>query len=371
MPFLTSFAGQRRCSRFVGLMFAALAAIVFYASPSSAGSPYRVVDTIRLPDDGGGLDYIKLDPIHDRILIGRDASAISVDLASHRVTTLARLSNGHAALPLLDGRHVLLTDSGSNQAILIDVAGKRVASFPVRDPDGAWQAGLDRALITAAGSITVIDTKKRRILGVVRVRGDVEEPAIEGDRAWVAVADRHEIDVVDLKKFKVVSRFALDASLCGNPHGIVRVRGGGLVVTCDTTSSAVLVSASTGRILDSMSISDPNRWGRGFVDGIAYDEVANTVFLPAGGGRAGDADRGVLAVVAILPTRLKVLQRIAMPAGADQVAYSAARAQLYVKGEDLKIKYRGPANSHVAVVPGSYRIVVLGRRMIPEPLTTP
>ena len=116
---------------------ALLVAVLSAASGAPASPTYAVVGHVAIPD--GGFDLATFDPVHRRIYISRADGTLALDIDSGVVTAqlAAAQKPGREALPLDDGMEILVTDSGTNAAHLVDAqSGSALAEIATGQKPG-------------------------------------------------------------------------------------------------------------------------------------------------------------------------------------------------------------------------------------------
>ena len=335
--------------RFLKSAAIATAAVLSPAGSADAGIPtYSVLD--RIPAADGGWDYLRVDTVHNRILIPRSTSVTSIDIDTKKST--AGLTPGgrqHIALPVNNGAEMLVTNGANDSAIFADaLTGAAVAVVPTaKGPDSAAldpKTGLALVLGHSGGAVTLIDTHSHAVVGTVVVGGVLEEGVADGlGRAFVNVEDKNEIAVIDIATRRVTARWALAG--CDGPTGLVYdAKDKILIAACDGATD--FVRASDGKVLQTLAT------GKG-ADGAAYDAKRQLAFIPAG-------RDGTLAIIAIEKGVAKVVQTVTTQRGARTIALDERTGRVY-----LPVAKYGPPTTpgtRLVAIPGSFEILVVGPR---------
>src|SRR5579872_2249894 len=97
-----------------------LLAIASLCSSASAAEPaYHLSDRLKGPD--GGFDFVTFDPVLRRVYVSRSDGVTALDVDSGQVSGhLAAAQRSHEVLPVLGGTKLLVTDGGTNSALLLD-----------------------------------------------------------------------------------------------------------------------------------------------------------------------------------------------------------------------------------------------------------
>ena len=324
-------------------LFAVLAA-VFAPAPSAAAAPhYHVVAQLAAGD--GGWDILSVDPVDQRLYVGRPDGVTAIDLRTGKATD--RIVPGervHAALAIPGTHEVISTNGESNTATVFDGRTGRIrATIPTgKKPDAAAYDPATRTLWVmdpGSGEATVVDPATAKVLATVAIGGSLEFAIPDGrGRMYVNVEDKNEVTVLDTKARKLVSRFPLAG--CDGPTGITYDPAAGEIVSACGNGVAV-VSAPDGRQIARLTI------GKG-ADGAAYDPKRRLVLIPAG--RDGN-----LSVIRLRPTPT-VVEQVPTAVSARTIALDPATGRAYLPSATL-----APAveNERPKPVPGTFRVLVV------------
>ncbi len=319
------------------------------AAPQAAFPALSVIATTAGPD--GGWDRAAVDEETRRLYVAHGKSVLAVDLDTGKVTSdIAPGRRLRAVLPLPGGR--ALSTAGDNTATLFDSAtGAVIASIPTgADPGAAaFDASTRLALVMDGrdGEITLIDPASATSPGRIMVGGRLSDGATDGaGHAFVTVADRAEIAVIDIPGRKVASRYALAG--CERPSGVALDPADGLLVVACANRKAIAL-ARDGAVQASLAIGERP-------DGAIFDPTRKLFFIPCGEGslaviaphgEAGRAD-GAPAVVATVPTAN----------GARTAALDSKTGRLYLPTADFQEP--APGHKRHTVIPGTFRILTVG-----------
>jgi len=327
-------------------MRAFLAAICLsaIAAAPAPGPNYHVVARLQAGD--GGWDILSVDPVDQRLYIGRPDGVTAIDLRTGKATD--RIVPGqrvHSALVIPGTHEVVSTNGESNTALLFDGrTGKLRATIPTgKKPDAAaWDPATKTLWIMDPGSgeATVVDVRSAKVLATVPVGGSLEFAAADGKgRMYVNVEDRNEVAVIDTKARKVVSRFPLKG--CEGPTGIAYDPAAREIFSACGENAVAIVSAPDGREIASLPI------GKG-ADGAAFDAKRNLALVPAG--RDGNL---TLIRMGMVP---KVVEQVPTAVSARTIALDPSTGRAYLPSATLET---APAGQRPKPVPGSFRVLVV------------
>src|SRR5437763_5668383 len=315
-----------------------------FAAPAAAAAPhYHVV--AQLPAGDGGWDILSVDPVDQRLYIGRPDGVTAIDLKTGKATD--RIVPGqrvHAALAIPGTHEIIATNGDSNTATLFDGRTGRIrATIPTgKKPDAAAYDPATRTLWImdpGSGEATVIDPVTAKVLATVAIGGSLEFAVPDGrGRMYVNVEDRNVVAVLDTKARKLLSRFPLAG--CDGPTGIAYDPAAGEIVSACGNGVAV-VSAPNGRPVARLTI------GKG-ADGAAYDPRRHVVLIPAG--RDGN-----LSIIRLRPSAA-VVEQVPTAVSARTIALDPGTGRAYLPSATL-----APAvgNERPKPVPGTFRVLVI------------
>jgi DNA-binding beta-propeller fold protein YncE len=331
----------------VRLMAGAVCALAMFGAAAGAAQAagYHVIDKIPGPD--GGWDYVRVDMRTNQVLAPRGTAVMAIDLATKKVTTgLAPGGRQHVAMPVNDGREMLVTNGANDSALFADpLTGAAIASVPVgKGPDAAAiepKSGLAFVMAHLGGDVTFIDTKAHKAVGTVTVGGALEEGAADGSgRAFVNVESKSEIAVIDVAARTVVAHWPLTG--CEGPTGLAYDPQDRLLIAACNGATA-LVSTATGQVVQTLPT------GKG-ADGAVYDAKRRLAFVPAG-------RDGTLSVIAFDHGKGRIAETVPTQLGARTVALDERTGRLYLPTAQYVLPTGG---GRPTTVPGTFQVLVVG-----------
>lgn len=257
-----------------------LAGILTAASTSLAQqSPYKIVNTAKLMG-AGGIDYVYADNDNRRLYVPRGNEILTFDLDT--LTPGASITNARAHGVTVDPKSghgfcssspVVMWDAKTLEKIkTIDVEGR---------PDGiVFEPLTERIYVLShrAPNATVIDSKDGSIVGTIDLGGAPEQAQSDGQgHLYVDIEDQDKIAVVDVNTMKVTGTFSL-AGKGGGPGGLgLDAQNHILFAMCHEPAVCVILSATDGKILDTLPI------GQG-TDGGGFNPATMEAFSSQGDG---------------------------------------------------------------------------------------
>jgi DNA-binding beta-propeller fold protein YncE len=333
---------SRRTLRLLGLGLIAAAGLA--AAQVQAAPTYSTVEHIKIPD--GNFDYASFDPVHRRLYVSRVGGITAMDVDTKTVTTLdPAAQRTHESLILNNGANLLVTDSGTNSAHVLDtLTGAVLADIPMHQkPDGAFFdpfTGLAVVMNGASGDLVLVDPKTWKDVGSIPIGGDLEFGASDGaGRAFVNVEDQNLIAVIDMKTKAVVARYPLAG--CKGPSGLAYAAHAGVLIAACGNGVGKVINAATGADVATLAIGH-------FPDAVIYDPVRKLAFIPC-------ALEGVLEVIDVRsPTDVSIVQSVKTGQGARLGAVDPKTGVLYLPAAHYVMGAGRPTP-----LPGTFEILVV------------
>lgn len=332
-------------------IIAALPVVLLSAGflPASAQANWQVAKTFQVGGDGG-MDYLTVDSQTHRLFVPRSTHTMVLDADSGKVLgdiPGQKTAHGVAIVPSV-GRG-FITDGGGDGAIVIfDLKTYAVLGTLVTEPDSdgiIYDAALNRVLAVSGDKGVLmtfkpdIDPKNGKIDPPIELGGAPEFLASDGTgKVYINLEDKDMVAVVDLHTRKVTARWPVAPG--GHPVGMaLDKKTHRLFVGCRKPQKMVVMSAETGKVLDTLPI------GAG-VDATAVD---------AGQAFASCRD-GSLTVVGEKSGKYEVAQVVNTPQGAKTLGVDPATHKIYLPTAEFESQ---PANStsRPKQKPGSFMIV--------------
>ncbi|MDB4971129.1 MAG: hypothetical protein JWN44_6818 [Myxococcales bacterium] len=306
------------------LSLAALLFLVVTAPVMAQQAPKPVAPSVKplpLPDGNGGIgfDDLRFDTTLERVLVpaGRTGNVDLIDPANGAATTIAgftkvaRYDSGHGqsvtSVDVGEG-YLFATDRDALRLAVVDLATRKIAiQVPLASaPDYVRYVAATRELwVTQPGKkrIEVFSLSKATPpvpthAAFIDTPGGPESLAIDGKRGRAYTHKwKQSTMAIDLKTRAITSTWSAG---CGDPRGIwIDEARGFLLVGCEDGTATVLDVAHDGKLLSTA------RSGSG-VDIIAYDAARAHLYLPGDESATmailGVSAKGVLTILGVAPT---------------------------------------------------------------------
>jgi DNA-binding beta-propeller fold protein YncE len=252
----------------------------------------------------GAFDYLSVDPT-GRVFVSRSTHIMVVDGSSGKVLgDIPNTPRVHGAAFAPKWNHGFTTNGGDSTSTMFDLKTLAVLKkIPagINGLDGImYDASTDRILTidhSKPGTAVVIDPSAGTVVTTITLTGDAPEGGVGDGKGhiFINLEDKHAIDVVDTKTWKVVNTWSI--APCEGPTGIAYdAKTNRIFSGCDDNS--VVTDASTGKIVAHI----PNG---GSVDAIGWDASQKLLYIPSGDGNVTVARQDspdAYTVVATVPT---------------------------------------------------------------------
>jgi DNA-binding beta-propeller fold protein YncE len=320
---------------------------------------YAVLQTYPV-GGGGGWDYLTLDSSGARLFVARRDRVQVFDTATGALAGEIPATAGVHGVLLLPG--LGLTSNGADNTLTVFDPGSlevhdRIPSggdgpdYITRDP----ASGLVLVFHGRSHEATLIDPATHKVAGRIELDGKPEAAVADGKgHLWVAIEDRNEIQVLDLASRKATARWKVEG--CDEA----------VAVAADLQRRHVFLACHGGtlHVLDAADGHEQQRLSIGEgVDAAAYDPGRRLLFT-------AQAD-GTLAVVGDAPADagFALLQTVKTMPGARTLARDDAHDRIYLVSAKI-----GPVpekGGRPDVLPGSFRLIVVGPAVRPDAQKSP
>ena len=330
------------------LLAAASVLAVLVAAPALAGDSNRkIVDTYKIGGTGGW-DYTNFDSVARRLYVTHGSSIAVVDVDTGKVTPhLLDAAGAHIALPLGDGRTLLVTQGKAGKASFVDaLTGAGLGDITTGGkPDGAIidsATGRIFVLDNDGDAVDVIDPKTRTLVGKIALAGAPESGAADGKGLlFTHLEDKDQIVVIDTRSLTVKATY--DLKDCKEPSGMALIADQRLLLSACHDGVARISNADTGAEVATVAIG--NR-----ADGALYDDATRLGYIPSGDGK--------LTVIGF-DGAPHVVEVVATKAGARTAALDPKTGRVYLPTAD----YGPPATpgDRPSIVADTFEVLVIGK----------
>ncbi len=324
--------------RFVTAAAFALAASAGLTAAALAASPPRplplqLLGHTDIPGYTGDFDAITVDPALDRIFMAaEDHGSVEVfNLRTGRhLRTLTTFGTPHQIF-LVPGTHrMIVTDGGKDGTAIVDTRTYQVLGH-IKLAPGADEAYYDPStrhyfIVTGGEDVDMkvcylneIDPWTGRVLAQLKFDSNHTETLRaeqHGDRMFINVADRNEVDVLSKNPLEVIARWPIAGANKNLTMALDEADHRLFVVTREPTRMYVLDTGS-GRTVQVLDVPAVN-------DGVFWDATRKRIYIP--GARKGEV--GIYQVGE--GGRVTEIARVPSAIGGKSGAFSPQLAEMWV-----------------------------------------
>jgi hypothetical protein len=313
-----------------------------------SGPTDELTVTMEIRGHDASFGYAAIDPEMRQLYVARGDGVMRVDLVTKKVTPTLVPGNDVHAVVLLPGGELLTTNSARNTATIADArSGNVLAELPTGAKPGAAafdsKTGHVFVMDTQDSEATVIDPKRRSIVGHVAIGGTLGSAVADGEgRLYVNVEDETQvakIAVLDSVRRKIVAHYSLPE--CEEPSGIGFDPRTHLLLSVCNNEKAIALRARDGAVVGTLDI------GR-MPEAVIFDAARQMFFVPC----ARDATMIAIETNNGEPV---VVRKIHTAIGARTGALDPEAGDLYLPAADYEL---GPAG--FMQKPGTFRIIIVG-----------
>lgn len=265
----------------------ALALVALAGAAVAAQGQYA--KTGEIPIGGGGSwDYAAVDSAGKRLYVSHATEVVVIDTATDKVVGKIAAGpgvHGMAVVPALNrvyvtnGRGANPDGSLGNVSVVDAKTLETLSKVPTGlGPDAILYEPANKEIYSfnhAGKSITTFDAATGKVSATIPLTGVAEFGQVDGDRVFVNIEDKDQIDVIDITKHQVVAHWPVapaegPTGLALDAVGHRLFAGGG--------KNVVMIDDKTGKVLASAPICEGT-------DATAYDPSSKLVFVSCSDGK--------------------------------------------------------------------------------------
>ena len=248
------------------------------------------------PGYSGDFDHFGVDVKGNRLFLAAEDHG-TLELFNLRTgqheRTLTGFQTPHAIIYLPEHNRLVVTDSGKGMTKVLDATTYKIVGHIALEP-GADSAEYDTStghlyIVTGGKDVDMkdcflneVDPLTGKLFAKLRFDSDHTEAVKaeqHGNRLFVNVADRNEVDVVDKKTFKVIARWPLSGAQTNLTMALDEADHR-LFVGTRNPSKLLVLNTDTGATVASLDAPATS-------DGLFYDSARKRVYVPGGDGYLG------------------------------------------------------------------------------------
>lgn len=337
-----------------------LAVVVLAGAALAAQGQYAKVGEIPI-GGGNGWDYATVDSAGKRLYVSHGTEVVVIDLTTDKVVgkipagpgvhgiavvpglNRAYITNGRGANPDGTAGNVSVVDTKSLETL------SKVPTGP--GPDAILYEPTNKEIYSlnhSGKSVTAFDAATGKVSATIPLSGVAEFGQADGDKVFVNIEDKDQIDVIDVNTHQVVGHYPVAPA--EGPTGLAldaanhRLFAGG-------GKNVVMIDDATGKVLASAPICDGT-------DATHYDPSSKLVFVSC-------SDGTVTIAHVDSPSKLTVVQTLETAPGSRTMVIDPATHKIYlaaVARQPVDPKAAPPAAGQrgrgPAVVPDSFKVLI-------------
>jgi DNA-binding beta-propeller fold protein YncE len=348
--------------RFLALVILA-AAQIFLNSPASAAplQYYKLAAPLKVGGEGGW-DYVTLDKAGRLLYVTRSTHTMVVDVSTGKpVGDIPGMLRAHGVALVPEAGRGFISDGKDGSVIVFDLKTGATLGKVTAAPDAdsiIYDPASRRVLVFCGDAHRMIviapdvNIKSGKADATVDLGGSPEYAVADGQgKAFVNIADRNEVAVVDTHVMKVIARWPV--GLGKRPTGLSMDRATRRLFIGCRNRELVIMNADDGKVLADFPI------GTG-VDATAF----NHEFV-----LASCADGTLTFVREVTPQKFEAAQTLQTEPGARTMAVDGRSGTVYLPTSDLTPAPAATADNprpRPMPVAGTFRILVVTRSVAAE-----
>jgi DNA-binding beta-propeller fold protein YncE len=321
--------------------------IFSFVLPASAQSAYHLAQQFPIGGEGGW-DYISVDSAAKRIYVSHSKQVEVLDEESGKsVGVIPDTPGVHGIAIASDLKRGFTLNGGDASVTIFDTETlKTIKKVKVNDPDFILYDPFSKRVFPMNEKITVLDAATGETAGELDLGGDPESAVSDGKgTAYVNLADKGSIAVVDVQALKVTKTYPIDH--CLSPHSLAfDPQSQRLFVGCRDSSLAVL-DALTGKVVAHQQTCSG-------VDAGGFDPDHKFIFI--------SCSEGVITIVHELsPDYYELVDTVKTQLWARTMALDPITKKIYLPTADIEtVATSDPKKPYARrMKPGSFRVLVV------------
>lgn len=323
----------RRFVRLAAFAVAASAGVTAGALAAPQRAPLELLGHTDVPGYTGDFDAVTPDPALNRIFMAaEDHGTVEVfDLETGRhLKTLTTFGTPHQIFLVPGTQRMIVTDSGKEGTAIVDSRTYRVLGH-IKLAPGADEAYYDPStrhyfIVTGGEDVSMrvcylneIDPWTGSVLAQLKFDSHHTETLRaeqHGNRMFINVADKNEVDVLSKNPLRVIARWPIRGARKNLTMALDEADHRLFVVTRNPTKMFVL-DTDNGRTVQVVDVPAVN-------DGVFWDPKRRRIYVPG----AASGQVGVYQVVD--PDHVEEIARVPSAVGGKSGAFSAKLDELWV-----------------------------------------
>lgn len=331
-----------------------IAALILLVSPAVGGaSGYHLIKTIPLEGDTFW-DYLGFDNANRHLFITHGTHVMVLDADTQQIVgDIPDTPGVHGVAVAADLGRGFTSNGVGNSVTAFDLKTlKTIATYPTgMGPDSIAYDPVSHRVFTLDGKgydTTVLDGATGALVKTIPLGGRPETAVADGrGHIFANIESTSEIVKIDAQTLEIVARWSVKP--CDSPSGLAMdTRNAILFAGCDNGMMAV-VDATTGKVVATPAV------GKG-VDADRFDSGTRYAF-------ASNGDGTLTVIHEDSPAKFNVVETVTTQKGARTMEVDPKMHTVFLVTADRTPVPPTADNPHPrpAMVPGSFRLLVVGR----------
>ena len=299
-------------------------ALVSFQAPLVADSP------ILVPGGAGKYDFMNIDPVNRMVFAchpGKSSfTVVNLNTQEVRDVDAGFACNGISADS--SGKRIFAAGPGKTLVRFDSKTWTRTGTLSLEGPGDCVQFDAKRGVVYVDNddgtNLWIVNPATMKLAGSVTIKEAPEYMEIDAsrDRIFQAIKSTSTVQVIDPKSRKVLAEWGLGDLT--SPHGLAVDRKAGLIFVAGKNSKLIILDASSGKIVGKLDIVKGS-------DQIAYDAELKRLYIPG---------EGKVQVV-------QIAGNTATDLGSVPVNSDCHRVAVDPKTHDIWVAYSDGSNSYV------------------------
>lgn len=255
------------------------------AQPSKQSQALTLTSTIPLPGVSGRIDHLTFDSSTQRLFIaalGNNTVEV-VDLKTNKPIHSIKGLSEPQGLAFIPEQNVLFVANGGNGAVDVFNAAtyQKLSSIQLPgDADNVRYDALNKKAYVGygEGGIAFIDGASFKQVADIKLQGHPESFQLDivAKKIYVNVPDKQQVEVIDMEKQMVISRWKITEAKANFPMAL-DAASHRLFIGCRHPSKLLVLDTQTGAQIAAVDIDSDT-------DDIFYNHKDSSIYISCGGG---------------------------------------------------------------------------------------
>ena len=282
----------------------------------------KLITSVVLPNVSGRIDHLAYDSRRHFVYVaalGNNTVEV-VDVKNAKVVHTIKDLNEPQGIRYIPESNVIFIANGDNGACDVFNADsyQKITSVKLEsDADNVRYDSVAKRIYVGygSGSIAIIDATTYKQLADIKLPGHPESFQFNNKRIFVNVPDAHLIEIIDLEKMSIESRWKIEEATSNYPMAL-DANNHRIFIGCRQPAKLLVIDTGSGKTIASLDTDSDT-------DDIFYDSSSKLIYMSCGSGN-------IDIVKQIDPDKYKVVSKIETRDGARTSLFVPELHQLFV-----------------------------------------